>query len=60
MHKEDIRDGISLEEVLSDLHCTKKELIDALHGLWEDCGIAYEIRYDAAFGMDIITVWKLL
>lgn len=59
-YQEDLQDGISLEEMLSDLNCTKEELVNALDELWKDCGIAYKIGYNALFNMDIISIWKLL
>lgn len=59
-YQEDLRDGISLEEMLSDLYCSKKELTDTLDELWKDCGIVYKIGYNALFGMDVISIWKLL
>lgn len=59
-YQEDLQDGISLEEMLSDLHCSKRELTNTLDELWKDCGIAYEIRYNELFYMDIISIWKLL
>lgn len=59
-YQEDLRGGICLDEVLSDLCCTKEELIDILDGLWGDCDIAYEIKYNSLFSDDIIYVWQLL
>lgn len=59
-YQEDLREGIMLNEMLSDLVCTKEELVNALDELWKDCGIAYDIRYNALFSMDVISIWKLL
>ena len=59
-YEEDIREGVCLEEVLSDLHCTKDELISTLEELWNSCGIAYEIKYNALFSGDVIYIWQLL
>ena len=59
-YQEDLRCGMCLDEILSDLHCTKDELINILDGLLGDCGIAYEIKYNSLFSGNIIYVWQLL
>ena len=59
-YQEDLHEGIMLDEILSDLVCTKEEMVNALDELWKDCGIAYDIRYNTLFSMDIISIWKLL